>query len=123
MDLNLLFKSIVDQDAAPVVVCDTECNIVYMNPASVRRYRRDLTGQSLFDCHNAESNDKIRSVLSWFKASEDNNRVFTYHSEKENKDVYMIALRDGDGKLIGFYEKHEYRNAETCKMYDLGLGK
>ena len=30
----------------------------------------------------------------------------------------MVALRD-EGKLIGYYEKHEYRNAETMKPYDL----
>lgn len=49
--------------------------------------------------------------------SADNNIIYTYHNEKQNKDVYMIALRDGD-RLIGYYEKHEYRNAETMKMYD-----
>lgn len=30
----------------------------------------------------------------------------------------MFALRD-EGKLIGYYEKHEYRNAEKMKLYDL----
>lgn len=33
--------------------------------------------------------------------------------------VYMVALRDDAGKLIGYYEKHEYRNRETRKIYDL----
>ena len=36
----------------------------------------------------------------------------------QGKDVYMVALRD-EGKLIGYYEKHEYRNVETMKLYDL----
>ena len=49
---------------------------------------------------------------------ESHNIVYTFHNEKQNKDVYMVALRD-DGKLIGYYEKHEYRNAETMKQYDL----
>ena len=30
----------------------------------------------------------------------------------------MVALRD-EGKLIGYYEKHECRNAEKMKLYDL----
>ena len=38
--------------------------------------------------------------------------------DKENKDVYMIALRDDDGTLIGYYEKHEYRDMETMSLYD-----
>ena len=30
----------------------------------------------------------------------------------------MVALRD-EGKLIGYYEKHEYRNIAKMKLYDL----
>jgi hypothetical protein len=30
----------------------------------------------------------------------------------------MVALRDAE-ELIGYYEKHEYRNAETMQVYDL----
>ena len=39
-------------------------------------------------------------------------------NEKQNKDVYMFAPRD-EGKLIGYYEKHEYRNTAKMKLYDL----
>lgn len=70
------------------------------------------------ECHNLDSVAKIEKVLQWFKKSQDNNLVYTFHSEKQNKDVYMTALRD-NGKLIGYYEKHEYRNRETMKMYDI----
>lgn len=115
--LNKLFKSIVDQDTAAIVVCDTESVIVYMNSSAVKRYHRDLTGRNLKNCHNAKSNEMIDKVLSWFKKSSDNNIVFMYYNEKENKDVYMVALRDDAGKLIGYYEKHEYRNRETAKPY------
>ena len=31
----------------------------------------------------------------------------------------MIALRDEQGALIGYYEKHEYRNRETEPFYKL----
>jgi hypothetical protein len=31
----------------------------------------------------------------------------------------MVALRDDAGELIGYYEKHEFRNQETMKLYDL----
>ena len=115
--LNLLLKSIVDQDRAAVVVCDMDSTIVYMNPAAVMRYHRDLIGQNLKDCHNAASNAMIEKVLAWFEKSEENNIMYTYHNEKENKDVYMVALRDSEKKLIGYYEKHEYRNRETEQPY------
>ncbi len=39
--------------------------------------------------------------------------------EKQQKDIYMIALRAEDGHLIGYYEKHEFRNRETMPFYDL----
>jgi len=120
MDKKLyeLFKSVIDSDTAPVVICDTESVIVYMNPASVKRYGGDLTGKSIKDCHNADSCEKIDRVLAWFRQSPDNNRVYTYRGERENKDVYMIALRKGE-ELIGYYEKHEYRNREESEKYKI----
>ena len=116
------YKSIVDQDRASVVICNLKHEIVYMNPAAVISYAKrggdKLIGKSLLDCHNPESRDKIQQVVDWFAVDESHNIVYTFHNEKQNKDVYMVALRD-DGKLIGYYEKHEYRNAETMKQYDL----
>lgn len=115
--LNKMFKSIIEQDTAPVVICDTKSVIVYMNSAAIKRYHRDLKGSSLKNCHNAKSNEMIDKVLSWFGESKDNNIIFTYHNDKENKDVYMVALRDAEERLIGYYEKNEYRNRETVKPY------
>ena len=31
----------------------------------------------------------------------------------------MVALRDDDGVLIGYYEKHEYRSGEIMPFYDM----
>lgn len=122
MNLNQFFKSIIDQDRAAVVICDLEHTIVYMNPIAIERYAKrggaKLIGCSLLNCHNPESNQRIKEVVEWFSESEDNNIVYTFHNEKENKDVYMVALRDEDKKLIGYYEKHEYRNLETMQKYD-----
>ena len=80
--------------------------------------RDKLIGRSLLECHNKESQEKIRQVTEWFAQDESHNIVYTFYNEKQNKDVYMVALRDS-GKLIGYYEKHEYRDRETMKMYDL----
>lgn len=119
MDISAIFKSVIDMDIAPVVICDVNHIIIYMNPVAISRYEKwggeKLMGNSIFNCHNAESNKKIIDVVDWFKADKNNNRIFTYHNPNENKDVYMIALRDNTGGLIGYYEKHEYRTAENLK--------
>ena len=119
--LSKLFKSILEQDKAPIVVCNMDSVIVYMNPSAVERYHKDLTGTSLMACHNDKSNEIIQKVLAWFAKSPDNNIVYTYHNKTENKDVYMVALRDDDQSLIGYYEKHEYRNKETATLYDMNI--
>ena len=116
--LNKLFKSMVEQDKSPVVICDTDDVIVYMNPSAIEAYQRDLTGSCIKDCHSSKANEMIERVVAWFKESKDNNMIYTYHTEKENKDVYMVALRDDDRTLIGYYEKHEYRKRETEPLYN-----
>lgn len=116
------YKSIVDQDRSAIVICDLNHEIIYMNPAAVSNYVKwggaNLIGQSLLECHNPESVDKIKKVVEWFAQSSEHNIVYTFYNEKQNKDVYMVALRE-KGKLIGYYEKHEYRNQENMKQYDL----
>lgn len=124
MDLLPFFQSVLDQDRAPVVLCDLEHTIIYMNPAAVARYESRpgmgrLLGLSLMRCHSPEARKTIERVVAWFAESPEHNLVYEFRNDEENKDVYMVALRDGSGKLIGYYEKHEYRDRETMPLYDL----
>ena len=122
-DISELLRSVLEADRAPVVVCDLDHTIVYMNPVAIERYAKrggkDLIDRSLLNCHNDKSCELINKVLDWFRESKDNNIVYTFKNKKENKDVYMVALRNAEGDLIGYYEKHEYRTPETMKLYDL----
>lgn len=122
-DYAAFFKSVIDQDKCAVVICNLQHEIIYMNPSAIKRYGKQggekLMGQSLLNCHGKESGKKIEQVVSWFSGSRDHNMVYTFHNEKENKDVYMVALRDEEEKLIGYYEKHEYRDPETMELYKL----
>lgn len=122
MELSKYFKSVIDQDKSAVVICNLEHEIIYMNPAAIQRYEKQggqaLVGRSLLDCHGPHSCELIKKVILCFTESEEHDRIYTSYNEKENKDVYMVALRNDDGSLIGYYEKHEYRNRETAKMYD-----
>jgi len=123
MELSAIFKSVIDADNMPVVLCDVNHTIIYMNPSAVERYAKrggaSLIGHSLLVCHSEESNSIIRMVVSWFEESTENNKVFTLHKDSENKDIYIVALRDDDGRLIGYYEKHECRTPETSPRYNM----
>lgn len=121
MELTQFFKSVLEEDKSAIVICDINHQIIYMNPSACERYSKHggaaLVGSNLLNCHNSKSNEMILKTIEWFKLSTSNNRIYTYHNEKENKDVYMIALRDEHGALIGYYEKQEYRNRETDPFY------
>ena len=121
--LDEIYKSVLEADRAAVVICDLEHIIIYMNPTAIKRYEKwggaKLLGKSLLACHNEKSCEMIVKVVDWFHSDKRHNIVYTFHNEKENKDVYMVALRDDSGNLIGYYEKHEYRSPETMKMYDI----
>ena len=125
MDMSVFFKSVIDSDEQPVVICDTEHTIVYMNPEAVRRYEKrggaKLVGRSIFDCHNAHSAEIIRSVSDRFAESSDLNKIFTYHKDWNgaDSDIYMVALRNENGEYIGYYEKHESRIHDVSKTFEV----
>ena len=122
VNMEQLFRSVLEQHRSAIVICDINHVIDYMNRTAIERYAKrggeKLIGRSLLDCHNKHSNEMIEKVVSWFKEDKSNNMIYTYHNPKENKDVYMVALRDNEGNLIGYYEKHEYRDKENAKMYN-----
>jgi hypothetical protein len=121
MELYPFFKSIIDQDRCPVVICNLDHTIIYVNPAGAENYQKygPLTGRCLLNCHNSESQAQIRRVVQWFADSPDHQIVHTFYHPAKNRDVYMVALRDEIGRLIGYYEKHEYRNQDMMPLYDL----
>jgi hypothetical protein len=116
--MNEFFESLIESDECKVVICNIEHTIIYLNRAAKKAYG-NIAGKSIFDCHNERSNEMIVKVVDWFKKSENNNRVHTFYNSEKNKDVYMIALRDKSGKLIGYYEKHEYRNKDLSPFYNI----
>ena len=116
MDLSPYFKAVLEADTAPVVLCDLDHTILYMNPVAKVRYAayggEKLLGKNLLMCHPQTAQDRIISILEIFENDQNKGSEFEFHSITENKDVYMVALRDDNQNLIGYYEKHEYRTSE-----------
>jgi len=122
LKLMPFLRSILEQDSMHIVVCDTKHTIIYMNAAAGRAYEKRggmaLLGSSLLDCHNEQSCKMIQKIVDWFSADSNNNTIHTYFNEQDMRDVYMVALRDDGGKLIGYYEKHECRRRDETPLYD-----
>jgi len=99
--LDYLLDSLKDA----FVFCDLDHVIRYMNKAAFERYagRPAAVGRSIFDCHNAESNAMIVSIVGRFVAGED--EVFL--SDRKGERIFMRAVRDDVGALVGYYERYE----------------
>ena len=89
----------------PFLFADTNHKVVYMNRAAVRHYEQGemLIGTSLLDCHNEQSQKQIIEILAAMKAGEDERLI----TDNEKYRIYMRAVRDVEGNLLGYYERYE----------------
>jgi hypothetical protein len=70
----------------------------------------NLVGKSLFDCHAAASQEKIAELHRRLLAGED--EIFLVVTP-ENEGVTMVAVRDRQRNLLGYYERFEKVPAEA----------
>ena len=123
MELNTFFRSYIETEEEPVVICDLDYRIIYINKASAVANERfggyAIVGKSLNSLMDLETQSKINMVVEWFKEGRDNNRVFAFHDNKKNLDMYILAIRNGSGDLIGFYGREESRTPDQSRPFDL----
>ena len=123
MELAEYFRGMIEYGENPIVICDLDYRIIYLNRKAREEYsgkrNYELLGSSIRLCFDEEARSKIDMSVEWFKEDERNNKVFSYHDDENDSDVYIKALRDMDGKLIGFYNFIVSRKNETGKAYDL----
>lgn len=93
----------------PVLVADTEHTVVYMNSAAVEHYTggRALVGTSLLDCHNERSRKMMIEVLAALQTGEEERLI----CDDEKRRIYMRAVHDETGEVIGYYERYEWKAA------------
>ena len=98
-----LLAACFDSLRDPFVFVDTEHIIRYMNKAARERYRGRPAeiGRSIFDCHNEKSNGIIIDVFGRLKAGLDEEII----ADSGECRVFMRAVRDRSGNLIGYYER------------------
>ena len=102
---SAVLTAILDSLKDPVVLADTSHTVCYMNKAAEAHYKegRTLLGRSVMDCHNPTSNAVISEVYAALENGEEE-RLITDSPERR---IYMRAVRDANGKLIGYYERYE----------------
>jgi DUF438 domain-containing protein len=99
-----MFSAILDSLTEEIVFTDTNHIIRYMNPAGKKHYesRGAAVGKDLFACHNEQSKALINRLLAQLQSGAEE-VIFT---DNEKHRVYMRAVRDGSGNLIGYYERY-----------------
>lgn len=102
-----LLSTLMDSLKDPYVFADMNHIIRYMNKTAIIRYKRrggeSLIGRSLLDCHNGKSRTAIKEVLTRLQDGEE--EVMTADTAKHR--LYMRAVRDDNGSLLGYYERYE----------------
>jgi len=98
-------SNLLDSLKEPYLFVDTDHVVRYLNRSALAHYEQGagLLGTSIFDCHNAESNAMIREVFAALLAGEEERLI----TDNEKHRIYMRAVRDEHGELIGYYERYE----------------
>ncbi|HDL17649.1 MAG TPA: PAS domain-containing protein [Bacteroidetes bacterium] len=96
---------ILDSLKNPVAFTDTNHIIRYMNKAAIEHYDEgeNLLGRSLLDCHNEASQKMIHEIYTEMQQGLEERLI----TDSEKYRIYMLAVRDENGQLIGYYERYE----------------
>jgi len=103
---TILMAAILDSLKYPVLFTDINHIVRYMNKAAVNHYEggESLIGTSLFECHNEQSRNKILEIMDLMQAGKEDEQLI---SDEEGHLIFMRAVRDADGKVLGYYERYE----------------
>ena len=101
-----LLADILDAYPYEIVYADRNHVVRYMNATARKRYGdRVRIGNSLFNCHNERSREKILAFLR--RADEGENEMFETYNQKTGEREFFVPVRNGEGKVIGYFERHE----------------
>ncbi len=98
-----LLEHLLDSLKDPYVFVDTDHVVRYMNREALTRHGEKLIGTSIFGCHNEQSNKVIREIFAMMQDGLEEEMI----TDNPKHRIYMRAVRDGDGVLLGYYERYE----------------
>ena len=110
MVMERLFMEVLEQERTSAVIFGTDGTILYMNPAAHGVYERhgsyDMIGRKFMDYHPQDTCRKIELAERWLQDDEDNDEIELFYSDSPDRIVRILALRDDDGKVIGYCERY-----------------
>ena len=97
--------AILDSLKDPLLFADTEHITRYMNKTAIAYYAEGaaLIGRSLLDCHNEQSQAMMVEILAAMQNGEEERLI----TDNEKHRIFMRAVRDAEGQVIGYYERYE----------------
>ena len=100
-----LMSAFLDSLKNPFMFVDTAHVIRYMNKAAIAHFddRESLLGRSVLDCHNEESCRQIIEITAAMQKGEQDRLI----TDNEKHRIYMRAVLDANGGLLGYYERYE----------------
>lgn len=99
--LEALLNSVKD----PILVADTNHIVQYMNKAAIAHYSEGekLLNSNLLECHNEDSRKMMIEILSEMQDGLEEKLI----TDNEKYRIFMRAVKDEEGKLIGYFERYE----------------
>ena len=107
MEINeKVLNAILDAYPYEIVFVDTTHTVRWMNKTAKIRYKdRVIIGNSLFNCHNESTKPKIEEFLR--RAENGEEEMFETYNRKTGEREFFTPVKDEDGKVIGYFERHE----------------
>ena len=107
MEPHRLYEHFLNSMIHPYVFCDTQHVIRYMNSAGLAHYEKRggaaLIGTNVLDCHNAASRAWMLEIFGRMVQGLDEELI----TDSAQWRIYMRAVRDDEGTLLGYYERYE----------------
>ena len=93
----------------PILFADTNHIVQYINKVAIAHYSEGekLLKTNLLECHNEESQKMMIEILSEMQDGLEEKLI----TDNEKYRIFMRAVRNDKGELIGYFERYEPPNS------------
>ena len=108
-----IYRSLLDSVPYPIVFVNLDHEIIYINKRADDVFHKEdkypnIVGQSIFHCHNDRSKEMILEAVERFRNGGGEEYLTI---TKRNERTYVTPVRNENGELLGYYERHELNEA------------